>query len=199
MVGALRLNNISLDDYIRLEQENNLKYEFHDGVIIAMAGGTINHGLIIRNLIIALNANLGKLNSSCFPLINDTKLYIERSNKYLYPDTMIVCEKLEKSNLFKEAITNASVIIEVLSKSTESYDRGDKFYFYQQLESFKSYILVNQYKAEIDSYTKNENGFWQIERIIGLNEKLSISFLDLQINLNEIYRSVEFENVKENF
>ena len=178
---------LSFQAYIDIEKESNTKHEFHDGTVISMAGGTIEHGLIGGNTLIELAMKLRAKNSPCKPINSDVKLQIKNYNKYLYPDAMVVCNEIEKSA--DQAISNPTVIIEVLSKSTEGYDRGDKFFFYRQIPTLEAYILIDQYQPSIDMYLKKSD-LWQISRLEGIDEQLFIPPLDIYLDLKNIYLDV---------
>ena len=184
---------ISIEQYQAIERENDTKYEYHDGTIFAMAGGSFNHGLIGGNFFANLNTKLLQKNGPCFPLNSDIKLHIASENRFLYPDGMVICDDVERSKIDKEAVTNPTVIIEVLSKSTESYDRGDKFHFYRQISSFKEYLLISQDKYQVEVFTKNENNTWNIQRITGEDAKILISTLGVELEFQAIYRNVKWE------
>lgn len=188
---AKKLTNISISDYIKIEEESDAKYEFHDGSIFAMAGGTINHGLIIGNAFSAVKAAL-KSNKNCTSLTSEIKLHIEQLNKFVYPDGMVVCGDIERAKKDSNSITNPAVIIEVLSHSTESYDRGDKFYFYRQIPSLKEYILIDQYQAKIEVYNRHGD-MWQIRRLEGIDKMLEITSINIEIALEDVYEGVSFE------
>jgi Uma2 family endonuclease len=182
-------NKLSFEDYLSVELASNTKHEFHDGTIYAMAGGTVDHGLISGNLLVELAVSLKKKKSNCRPINSDVKLHIETSNKYLYPDAMVICGDLEQFKNASNSISNPTVIIEVLSKSTEGYDRGDKFFYYKQIPSLQSYILVDQYQALIDLYTRKSN-LWKINRVEGINQKIEIPSLGIELELKDIYQDV---------
>lgn len=183
--------NISIEDYLAIEQEANTRYEYHDGIIYAMAGGSIEHGLISGNTYGELKFGLRENGSDCIVINSDVKLHVESLNKFLYPDVMVVCNEIERSTKENNAIINPSVIVEVLSNSTEAYDRGDKFFAYQQIASLKEYILIHQYKAQVEIYTR-KNDLWRITRIEGLGESFLISALGISINLKNVYEDVVF-------
>ena len=134
---ATKLNKVSLEDYIRIEQESNTKYEYHDGTIYAMAGGSDNHTELLGNIFFELRSALKQKGKPCRAFNSEMKLHIEEFNKYLYPDAMVVCGEVQKPNENTSGITNPLVIVEVLSDSTEAYDRGDKFFFYKHIPIFK--------------------------------------------------------------
>ena len=189
---AKRLNNLSIEKYKAMEGEGDVKYEYHDGFVHAMAGDSFNHGLISGNFFAEVGTKLLTKKSSCFPLNSDIKLHIATENRFLYPDVMVVCADVERSDLDAEAVTNPILVVEVLSKTTASYDRGDKFYFYRQISGLLEYVLIEQDKAQIEIYKRNEANLWRITRIMGINEKLHLSSLDIELEMNAIYRNVEF-------
>lgn len=189
---ANKLTNISIKEYIKIEQEGNLKYEYHNGSIFAMAGGTIHHGLIIGNIYSELKSVLKRRGKTdCTALTSELKLHIESMNKFLYPDGMVVCGGLEQSEKEPNAIVNPIVIIEVLSTSTESYDRGDKFHFYRQIPDLKEYVLIDQYQAKVEVYQR-AGDMWRIKRLEGLDEMLLLASIDATVSLNDIYEGVSF-------
>jgi len=189
---ATKLQKLTIEEYLEIEQSSDNKYEYHDGYIYGMAGGTVNHGRISTNISREIGNNLIKKGSSCEIFNSDVKLHIQKENRYVYPDGMVVCGDLQYSEDYKEAITNPILIIEVLSKSTADYDRGDKFFFYQQIKSLQEYILIEQDKMQIDIYSRRKN-LWKISRVTQKDGTLHLSSLDITIDLNEIYRSVQFD------
>ncbi|MGK0365498.1 MAG: Uma2 family endonuclease [Saprospiraceae bacterium] len=188
---AEKLSKISIEEYIEIEKTNDTKYEYHDGSIYAMAGGTMNHGFICGNIYSTIKASLRAKNKKCTTMTSELKLRIEVKDSYVYPDAMVVCGDIETSDRKPDTVTNPTVIVEVLSKSTAAYDRGDKFYLYRQIESLQEYVLIEQEKAEIEVYTKKGN-LWQITRFTGIDTKLLLSSIDVEIGLSEIYEDVVF-------
>jgi Uma2 family endonuclease len=189
---------LTFEEYVEIEQYNNQKYEYHNGFIEAMAVGTFSHGTICGNVFGEIYSDLRGKNGTCKAINSEIKLAIETKNNYLYPDCMVVCGEVEKHET-KDAITNPKVIIEVLSKSTEGYDRGDKFFWYKKIKSLQQYILIEQDKPQIDIYSRNqvtdeneENTLWKIERIKGLESNLNLTSIDLVISLKSIYKDVFF-------
>jgi Uma2 family endonuclease len=188
-------SKLTVEEYVKLEQDTNQKYEFHDGQVYAMAGGTDEHNTIMVNISTELQNRLkGK---GCRLKNSETKLWLENKNKYVYPDMMIICGEQEKAKNLKDAFTNPVVIIEVLSKSTQGYDRGDKFGFYRAVRSLRHYVLIEQKEAKIDIFSrKSSTSLWDIQTIEGLesNLKLEISETEtLIIPLKDIYYDVVFE------
>ena len=135
---------LSVQEYLKQEIESSTKYEYHDGRIYAHAGGTLNHGLISGNAQLEIGIQLKNKKGNCIPFNSDVKLFIESSNSYVYPDTMVICGAIENAQEHKDSVVNLILIVEVLSKSTADYDRGDKFYLYRQIPSFREYVLIEQ-------------------------------------------------------
>jgi Uma2 family endonuclease len=186
---AKKLYKLSVADYLKVEQATDTRYEYHDGTIFAMAGGTVEHGLISGNTHGEIRAALKAKGKNCIAINSDVKLHIASSNKFLYPDVMVVCGEMERSDKEQNALTNPLLIIEVLSTSTESYDRGDKFFAYRQIPSLREYILIDQYKPQVDVY-RRKTDLWRISRIEGLDSQLVISSLGIEISLRDIYERV---------
>jgi len=189
-------NRLSLEDYIQLEEETHQKYEYYNGYVEAMAGGTYEHNTITTNILSEINMKLkGK---QCQIMNSDTKLYLENSNSYLYPDAMIFCGEKERAENYKDAFKNPVVIIEVLSKSTEAFDRGDKFDLYRQLPSLRHYVLVKQDEAKIQIYSRQSpTSLWNIQTIEGLKSSLELVISEtetLNIPFVDIYDRIVFEN-----
>lgn len=189
---AATLNRISIAEYITISKEQNQKYEYHDGSIFAMAGGTLEHGTIGGNIFSFLNERSGTDGSKCRTFNSDIRLHVEKSNKIFYPDVMIVCNQIERSKAEKESIINPTVIVEVLSETTESYDRGDKFHFYQQIPSLKEYVLVAQDKQQVDIFKREGENTWKIRRYQAEDKVLHLESIEVEIPFDMIYRNVAF-------
>jgi len=187
---ATKLKNISID--IAIERENDTRYEYHNGEIFAMAGGTFQHSFISTNVLGQIDQKLRQKNSSCFPGNSDLKIQIQGERRFVYSDVPVFCGKVESSELDKDAATNPVVIIEVLSDSTANYDRGEKFFLYRKIKTLKEYILIEQDVPVIEVYTRNEGDLWHIKRVSGIENSLTLQSLDIEIPLKDIYRNVDF-------
>ncbi len=194
---------LTFEEYVEIEEHNNQKYEYHDGYIIAMAGGTIDHGVICGNIHGKIWSILDDKNGNCQVMNSEIKLSTQSKNKYVYPNCMVICGDVERNEENKETVTNPTVIIEVLSKSTAGSDRGDKFFTYKKIKSLQQYVLIEQDKPQIDVYTRNkivgeseENMLWKIERIEGIENFLELNSIDIKVALQSIYKNVEFPLAK---
>lgn len=189
---AEKLPRLSVEEYIQYEIETGQRHEYHDGLIYALAGGTIEHALIIGNVYSELRNSLRKKGSNCKPITNDAKLHIKKENKFVYPDTMVICGEFDRSNASKDAVTNPILIVEVLSKSTSDYDRGDKFYFYRQIPSLQEYILIDQSRYLVEIYYKKEKSdLWRITRSEGIDQQIKLQSLNIVLSMKDLYYDVE--------
>lgn len=184
------VNYYPSEEYLTLEEKAETKHEYRDGEIIEMAGATINHNRISGNIYAHLNFLLRDKESDVF--MSDVKIYIPEYNVYTYPDVMIVADKpiyQEKSNT---TILNPLVIIEVLSLSTQDYDRGQKFKYYRSVKSLQEYILIDQYEYAIEQFAKNQQQKWVLTEYKNQAEILKLESLSGQISLKDIYQKVDF-------
>lgn len=186
------LNDLTVAEYLSIEREHDQRYEYHDGFIYALAGWSINHSVICSNVSGELRDKIREKGKDCRPLIADVKVHIASSNSYLYPDVMVVCGDIETAKENKESITNPVLIIEVLSESTGSYDRGDKFHKYRQLPSLLDYVLIEQTSQQVDVFHRDQGGeLWKISSFT--SGEVYLASLDLSFTLEALYEGVVFE------
>lgn len=178
-------------EYLTLENSANFKSEFEDGHIVAMSGGTLNHGIIGNNINTALNNGLRTNNLGCIPINGDVRIYIENANSFVYPDAMVISGDIESYKGDEHSVVNPVLIIEVLSKSTESYDRGGKFHKYCSLPSFKEYVLIDQYRPIIDVLYRENSRYWKMSTTIGLDKSIFLNTIQCEIKLSEIYNNTQ--------
>lgn len=184
-------NHYTIADYMALEQATNTKYEYYNGEVVALAGGSFDHALIGKNLTTLLDVELENNGKECLAFNSDTKVYLKGYQAFVYPDAGVVCGKEEYADNHKEAITNPLLIIEVLSDSTANYDRGSKFQKYRSLPSLKEYLLVHQDKAAVETYYKGDNGLWTIGPVFtGLATAIPIHCLGFSLPMKRIYRNI---------
>jgi Uma2 family endonuclease len=182
---------ISKEEYFDLLIKSDVKLEYHDGEVVAMAGAQPAHNTIGANLNGELFQCLKK--AECLILTSDQLIKIEDCRKYVYPDLVIVCKNpvYEKSPNGLDALLNPEIIIEILSDSTELFDRSTKFECYKTLESFKEYILVSTNKKQVEVHKKLNENEW-IERTF-TEKDVSLKIGNCEILLEDIYRKVGFE------
>jgi len=189
MVASTR--KYTVEEYLLREQEAGERIEYYDGKLKHMPGGTINHGRIIRNLIGEFY-NFTAKNPHYEVFSSDIKVYLPKYNFYLYPDAIVVAGEALKLEEEAQAITNPLLIIEVLSKSTQKYDRGQKFIEYQSLPSFKEYVLIHQDKPEAMLFFREEPDVWRSSEVNGMNEKIHFRSINVDLLMKTIFHKVEF-------
>jgi len=184
------------DEYLAFEREATERHEWLDGLIYAMAGESPQHSLIIANLIAILNLQLrGK---PCRVFSPNMKVYsclptdTTMKGLFSYPDTLVVCGQPRFHDQHGDVVVNPTVIVEVLSKSIEAYDRGEKFERYSQNASLTDYLLVSQRRPKIKHYTRNEHGRWSYSRETSLAGSLYLATIDCRLPLAEVYDGIEF-------
>ncbi|MEM8527804.1 MAG: Uma2 family endonuclease [Bacteroidota bacterium] len=188
---AIEERNYSIKEYLELDKEANERYEYENGTITAMSGGIINHGVLCNNSGAILREIVQKKGLNCTPFGSEVKVFIEKSSSFVYPDAMLICGEIETSEEDKNAVINPVLVIEVLSKRTERYDRSKKFRKYCSLPSFREYILIDQYQPIVDVLYKADPTFWKMTATIGLDKELYINTLDEKIKMKELYQFVQ--------
>jgi Uma2 family endonuclease len=183
------------EQYLALEETAKDKSEYLDGEIIPMTGGSTNHNQIAGNLYVALSLALKKRNYRVF--IGDVRLWVAKVRLYTYPDIMVIFGTPEYHNDRTDMVTNPQVIVEVLSKSTKNYDRGDKFAFYKTIPTFREYITIDQTKIHIEQYSKTENKKWLYCEYDEEDPALVFNSFQVEVSLADVYEQVNFEEAEE--
>jgi Uma2 family endonuclease len=160
MLSTRERKRFTPEEYLLLEERAETRSEYCDGEIFAMTGGTLRHAQIVSNLIGELHQALK--GTGCRALGSDMRLYVEKSKLFTYPDILIVCGQPVLMAGRNDTLCDAQLIVEVLSASTEAYDRGEKFSMYQRLPSLQEYILVPQDTQGIESFRRQERGKWTV-------------------------------------
>ena len=184
---VVKVKQHSIAAYFDLLEQSDERLEYHNGEIVMMAGGTINHGILGSNANTAISNALSGRN--CTYINGDVLIYVEKTNSLVFPDGMVICGEIQAHEKHKHAIINPKLVIEVLSKSTQGYDRGDKFHKYCSLDSFCEYVLIDQYQPVIDTLFRAEKGLWQMRTTIGLEQSIYLHSIDATIQLEDIYRN----------
>lgn len=191
MALAQRHPVFTVENYLEFERNQPERHEFLDGSVYAMAGESISHSTICFNLYrITGNELRGK---RCRGFSPNMKITVNDRGLFAYPDLAIVCGEPEFYDNRKDVIINPTVIFEVLSPSTESYDRGEKFLRYSNfIETLEDYILISQDEFLIEHFSKKENGGWEKSEIRGSDAILKIDSIECEIFLSELYELVDF-------
>jgi len=188
MVANPLSNHYTVEEYLAQEELDRIRYEYIDGEIFAMASGTDNHSGVITNCLIEIGLQLR--GSQCRVRSSDLRVKISET-KYVYPDFSVVCGESEFADDNHTMLTNPILVAEVLSPSSEGYDRGLKYEFYRGLSSLKAYLLIDQSRAHVELYTLQENG-WLFQEFKSLDDKIKIGVIDCDLPLSEIYRGISF-------
>jgi Uma2 family endonuclease len=180
-------------EYLELEIASETRNEYRNGEIIEMTGGTPNHNELTSNLIVFLKTALKGEPYRVF--ITDQRLWIPAANLYTYPDIMVVPKPIELQTGRKDTVTNPCFIAEVLSKSTQNYDRSEKFVAYRTIPSFGEYLLLSQYQVRVEHYVKTAPDRWLLSEYSDPNTILTLSSFDLQLSIADLYENIDFEDV----
>jgi Uma2 family endonuclease len=178
------------EQYLEIERAAEFKSEYVDGEMFAMSGAREGHVRIVTNLVIALGQRL--LPRGCGVFSNDLRVRVNRGRLYTYPDLVVVCDQPSFLDDTRDTLLNPSLIVEVLSPSTEAYDRGKKFDHYQRLKSLQAYLLVASDRAHADLFIRQPDDRWVLSPSDGPEAFVEIASLDCRIALAEIYQQVEF-------
>lgn len=186
MMIAAKVDYISPEEYLVLEEKSSVKHEYVDGEIYAMSGVTDPHNTIAGNLFSLLRNHLrGK---GCRVFFTDVKARIESRNCYYYPDVMVTCDPRDRElPLFKR---HPCLIVEVLSDSTEAFDRGDKFADYRQLESLQEYVLISQKRQQVECFRRNAEGLWVLHSF-GIEATVDLASVGFRVEMAELYEDVD--------
>lgn len=187
---------MTAEEYLERERttlrENGGKHEFFNGKLIEMAGGTRTHNKIIHNCSYILESQIREKETAHDVTTSETKVVSFLTYKnYLYPDVVVVNGASIFADDFEDIVANPQILIEVLSDSTESFDRGEKFQSYRNIKYLEEYILICSDKRRIEQYYKDENGRWQFGEVI-LEGHLKLNSVPFVLDIDEVYRKVVF-------
>ena len=186
-----------------MEKDTGVRYEYHDGVIQAMAGGSYDHTTISGNVYSELRTKLRSRESDgnggttrCVASSENRKIYIPPKNYFLYPDASAVCGAPHRPPQEPGAVTSPTLIVEVLSKSTEGKDPestagSDKFHLYCLLPTFQEYLLIQQYRVAVEVRTKTKDGTWKIEAVEGIGQTVELSSLGISFSVDSLYEDTQ--------
>lgn len=195
MIVESESKTYTLEEYRALEEKAEFKSEYDDGEIVPMSGGTIEHNNIIINLIVMLKMALR--GADYHIQSSDLRVWIPQYRKATYPDVMIIAGEPVFNDNRSDEILNPCLIVEVLSKSTEGYDRGDKFLYYRSIPEFKEYLLVSQGEYFIEHYRKTGEGQWLLQEYRGNEKEISLESVGVSLVVKDVYEGVNLEIEKE--
>jgi len=188
---ALEQRRYTEDEYLELERMSDTKHEFYGGEIFAMTGGTRTHALICHNVDVRLGMQI--LERPCQIYGSDMRLKVEATGLQTYPDLTGLCDEPRFSSQTEDTLLNPSFIVEVLSKSTQEYDRQEKFRHYSKIESLLEYVLISQYGVYAQHFTKQPDGYWRLKSYEALEDTFTLESIGCTLELGQIYWKVTLE------
>ncbi len=189
-MSALPKPKYTIEEYIELEKSSEERYEYFDGEVFAMAGGSLNHSLIGTNVSRAIGNRLA--GKPCVTLNSDIRVKVPADPPYRYPDVTVICgEPVTESYLGQVMLVNPLLLVEVFSPSTD-YDKDGKFIGYQSIASFQEYLLVAQDAPHVTRYVRQADNQWVRSDFIGLENSVEVKSLGVTLPLSEIYQAVKF-------
>jgi Uma2 family endonuclease len=183
---------ITIKEYLETERAAVTKHEYYRGETFAMSGARRNHNEIQSNMIGEVRNHLK--DKGCRVYGSDFRVHIPSNTLFTYPDVVIVCGEPQMLDDDFDTLLNPTVLIEILSPSTQSYDRGDKFNLYRSIASLQHYILIASESVGIEQYSRQKNGQWLLQETISIESALEIQTIEVSIPLSEIYAGVDFKN-----
>jgi Uma2 family endonuclease len=185
---------VTPEEYLALERAAETRSEYVDGEIFPMSGGSFEHDRIIVNLIIELGTQLRDRPAS----VHGPQLSVKtiRTGSYFYPDISVTVGDPDLEDEHMDNLLNPHVVVEVLSASTESYDRGLKFAHYRTMDSIREYVLVTQTEYRVERYLRQDDGNWLYSEVTDPQGSLELSCVACRIPLSSVYRNVDFERAK---
>ena len=179
------------EQYIEIERRAEYKSEYYQGEMFAMAGGNWSHALIVGNVLAALHAQLRSSLSETY--LCDMRVLVGAAGLYTYPDVIVVCGEPQFLDDQRDTLLNPTLIAEVLSPSTEAFDRGRKFEHYRSLESLAEYVLVSSQRVSAELYARQPDGRWLLTAANSLEDTLELPAAACRLALADIYEKVAFE------
>jgi Uma2 family endonuclease len=180
-------------EYLELEIASETRNEYRNGEIVEMTGGTPQHNRISGNLYIALSLALKAKPYETFHL--DQRLWIPAANLHTYPDVMVVPKPIELKTGRKDTVVSPCFMSEILSKSTQNYDRSEKFVAYRTIPSFQEYLLISQYSILVEHYVKTAPERWLLSEYSDPQTILTLNSFDLQLSIADLYENIDFEDI----
>jgi Uma2 family endonuclease len=180
---------ISPEEYLSIERKSEIKHEYFAGEMFAMVGASKRHNLITANIIRILGNQL--LDRPCNVYPSDMRVKVSATGKYTYPDVVVACEEEKFDGVENDTLLNPIMVIEVLSESTEAYDRGKKFEHYQSIESLTEYLLVAQDPYRIEQYVRQSNREWRYSEYHNVEDIVKINIIGCELALKDVYAKVE--------
>ena len=181
---------LSPEQYLEIERAAEYKSEYWNGEMFAMAGATQAHNLLLANLIMTLGFQLRGRACQLYP--SDMRVHVPTTGLYTYPDISVTCEPARFRDDRRDTLLNPSFLAEILSPSTEAYDRGRKFEHYRAIESLREYLLIAQDRIHVDLYTRQFDGRWVLSEASRLEDAIELASIECRLSLGDLYEKIDF-------
>ena len=186
---AYQRKDWTIEEYLAMENASSEKHEYYQGEVFAMSGPKLPHNITARNVLVGLGSKLkGK---SCQPFGSDLRIHIPANTLFTYPDISIFCDEVKTLNDDEWNAINPTIIIEVLSPSTKSYDRGDKFKLYRDITTLREYVLIDSSSINIEAFAINDAGNWELKEYTDAGASLYLKAVQMHLLLTEIYEGTK--------
>jgi Uma2 family endonuclease len=187
-VASAALHHYTPEEYLAIERGAPFRSEYRDGQIFAMVGTTARHARIVLNLASELHTGFG--DGPCSAFVSDLRVRIERANQYVYPDVVALCDEPRFEDGVLDTLMNPALVVEVLSESTEAYDRGEKFAAYRRIETLREFVLVSQHRVSVERY-RRAGDLWTLTPFDTMDDVLELDSIGRGIPLSRIYHRVD--------
>jgi Uma2 family endonuclease len=182
---------LTVEQYLKIERAAEFRSEYLNGEVVAMAGGERNHALIAMEVGARLNEQLR--GRPCAVAGSDLRLYCKPANVLTYPDVVVFCEPASFLDDDVDTLIDAVVLVEVLSRSTQNYDRGEKFRFYRGLPSFSDYLLLAQHEIRAEHHVRQQDGSWLFREFTDPAAEIRLQSIGCRLALGSLYERAEFK------
>jgi Uma2 family endonuclease len=189
MIASPEPTYLTPEEYLQLEESSPVKHEYINGYVYAMAGASDPHVTIALNLATLLRSHVR--GSGCRVYIADMKARIEELNRYYYPDVMVTCDQRDQETSTYKRFPR--LIVEVLSSSTEAFDRGDKFADYQAIDTLEEYVLINTKRQRVECFKRGDNGLWILQSYTEQDKLFRLNSIGFEGAIADLYEDVVFE------
>ena len=188
-MSTLSKTFLTPEQYLEIERKAEYKSEYYNGEMFAMFGASLAHTVLVRNAMRELDRQL--LGSSCIPVSNDLRVFVPVTGLFAYPDIVVFRDEPQLRDAYLDTLISPTVLVEILSPSTEAYDRGRKFEHYQSIDTLREYLLVASDRVHVDLYTRQPDSRWLLTSASQEEESISLSSIGCVLTLNELYRDFD--------
>lgn len=193
-MSTLSKTFLTPEEYLELERKAEYKSEFYNGEIFAMSGAGLKHNTIAARLYGLIDQHLRGKKCRWYP--SDMRVLVAPSGLYTYPDLTVVCGPRQLADAHGDILLNPTLVAEILSPSTENYDRGNKAKFYRELSSLREVLLISQDRFDVDLYQRQDDSTWNLVNAVGLEASVNLASIDCTLQLRELYENVVLDSTE---